>query len=110
MSIVTLQLNKDGDHLLTVPLTDLAGDALTGATLTGQLKTRAGAVVQVSGGGGDYGPLTLTDVGDGTYTSDIRDDLDVQLQTTYKLHCTATKAGKTMTAVFDVLVVRMGQV
>jgi hypothetical protein len=91
------------DHKLTVPVADIAGVAATGATVTGTLVTKAGVAVTKIGGGA-MDALTFTDVGDGTYTADVQDDLDVRDTNQLWLRLTATKSGKQAYAEIAVLV------
>lgn len=91
------------DHLLTVPVADIAGVAATGATVTGTLVTKAGVAVTAVGGGA-MDTLTFTDAEDGTYTADVQDDLDVKDTNQLWLRLTATKSGKQAYAEIGVLV------
>lgn len=91
----TIYLGSDGTITVTGLTQQPAGTAVTGATVTGVLKSASGSTVWAS--------VNFVDEGSGTYSASFP-AANVPPLGTYSLTVTATKSGMTLVFEHDIIV------
>jgi phage portal protein BeeE len=86
-TLVHLSTNR-----LTITLADVAGVAVTGATVTAAVVSQNGTAM-TRNSGTPLGALTLNDADDGTYTATVPHDLDVRAGERVRVEVSSVKAG-----------------
>jgi len=87
MTLVHLSTNR-----LTVSLADIAGAAVTEATVTAFVRSQNGTAM-TRNSGTPLGTLSLSDAGGGEYTATVPHDIDVRAGERVRVEVSSVKAG-----------------